>query len=105
MGLRDLFKRKAKKAKKKNMKVAKKKSIKKAPRPKKKVVRKTAKKSVKRKITKPAEINRNECPECGSGNVVISKVTGNTICQDCGAIFAGLMPEVEQKIEEVKNQS
>ena len=46
-----------------------------------------------------------ECPECGSRNVVISKITSNTICQDCGAIFAGLMPELEEKFEHAKKQS
>ena len=111
MGIRDLFikkkkvsrKKAKKKAPKPKKKAAKKKSVK-APKQSKKRVSK--KKAVKKRSApiKPVKINRNECPECGSANVVISEMTGNTICQDCGAIFAGLPPEVEQKIEEVKNQ-
>lgn len=83
------------------------KKIKKAPAKKKKAakpVKKTVKKAVVKVVKVKKPINRNECPECGSNNVVISNMTGNTICQDCGAIFAGLMPEVENKFQEVKQQ-
>lgn len=102
MGLKDLFRRK----KIKKIKLKSKALKKKAPKPKKKVIKKKALRKIKKRAVKekPVEINRNECPECGSDNVVIGKMTGNTICQDCGAIFAGLTPEVEKKFEEVKKQ-
>ncbi len=70
-----------------------------APRKKRKV--KTRGKAVKEA---PIRMNRNECPECGSVNVVISKITGNTICQDCGAILAGLPPDLEKKFVDAKKQ-
>lgn len=121
MKLADLFKLGKKKEQKKAMPKAKpkekakpakkaaapKKVVKQAKKPKDKP-KQIEKKPVEKKALKqekPSQpIKRNECPECGSLNVVISKMTGNTICQDCGAIFAGLPPDVEKKIEEVKNQ-
>ncbi|MFH1642219.1 MAG: TFIIB-type zinc ribbon-containing protein [Nanoarchaeota archaeon] len=79
--------------------------IKKKKGPKKtKVVKKVVKKKTIKPKTAHKELSKNECPECGSRNIVISQMTGNTICQDCGAIFAGLMPEIEQKFQEVKKQ-
>jgi len=72
---------------------------------KKKTVVKKGKKRASRVKKEPKEsISRNECPECGSVNIVISQITGNMICQDCGAILAGLTPEVEEKFVEVKKQ-
>ena len=114
MGLKELFRKKLKEVRKSvkatsASRKAPKKAVKrivsrKAP---KKAAPKATKKLVLKKAIKPGVVStasRSECPECGSVNVVISKMTGNTICQDCGAIFAGLIPEVEQKFEEVKNQ-
>jgi len=58
------------------------------------------KKSIKKRTKKKIEVDeepseRKECPECGSSNVIYSKISDNTICQDCGAIFAKLIPEEE----------
>jgi ribosomal protein S27E len=100
MKLRSLFKKK-KKAVKTVVKKKSPKPRKKAPK-KAKAVKKAPKKRVKKAAT--IEINKNECPECGSMNVVISKMTGNTICQDCGAILAGLPPDVEKQFANVKKQ-
>src|SRR3989344_6632654 len=111
MGLKELFRKKLKEVRKSvKAKSASRKAPKKAKRivsrkASKKAAPKASKKSALKKAILPVSTaSRSECPECGSVNVVISKMTGNTICQDCGAIFAGLIPEVEQKFEEVKNQ-
>ncbi len=74
----------------------------KKPRSRSKKRKSTRKKTGSVKSKKKSTIT--ECPECGSTNIVISKMTGNTICQECGAIFAGLPPDMEKKIEEVKKQ-
>lgn len=69
------------------------------------MARKKSSKRTKKRIEvdeEPAE--RKECTECGSNNVVYSKISDNTICQDCGAIFAKLIPEEERKFEKVKGQ-
>ena len=128
MKLKDLFKLGKKKPKAVKKKSAKKKAapkkVKKSPAKKKAAPKKTVKKSPKKikapkkvkkaaakkkatskkpfKPSKPIEINRNVCPECGSANVVISEITGNTICQVCGAIFAGLSIEMEEHMAKNK---
>ncbi|MBU0615993.1 MAG: hypothetical protein KJ601_07945 [Nanoarchaeota archaeon] len=66
----------------------------------KKVVKKTVKKVTKvskpLKATKPVS-TRKTCPECGSRNIIYSRITDRVICQDCAAIFASLVPEDEEK--------
>jgi len=90
----NFFKRKKKAEEPKERK----KKLKKAQKAKKKVKKKAIEPRKKpAKATAVQEINRNECPECGSINVVISQITGNTICQDCGAILAGLTPDLTKK--------
>ncbi len=66
------------------------------------------KKSSKKRAKKGIEVNeepaeRKECPECGSTNVIYSKISDNTICQDCGAIFAKLIPK-EEEFEKAKKR-
>ena len=61
------------------------------------------KKRTKKKEVKEEPLSK-ECPECGSTNVIYSKISDNTICQDCGAIFAKLIPEEEEKFERAKEQ-
>jgi len=66
------------------------------------------KKSIKKRTKKKIEVNeepaeRKECPECGSNNVVYSKISDNTICRDCGAIFAKLIPK-EEEFEKAKKR-
>ena len=74
---------------------------------------KSKKRAAKRKAKRTKEIAdikeneepfRKECPECGSTNVIYSKMNDNTVCQDCGAIFAKLIPEEEKKFERVREQ-
>jgi len=111
MKLKDIFKLGKKKPKSAKKKTSKKKAApkkvkkaapkKKAPAKKKISVKKAAPKKPF-KPTKPIEVNRNVCPECGSANVVISEITGNTICQVCGAIFAGLSVEMEEHLAKNK---
>jgi hypothetical protein len=74
---------------------------------KKTVKKKAAKKPLKKKkaISKPSKppkpvkpiTKRNSCPECGSFNIIYSKITDRVICQDCAAIFASLTPEDDEK--------
>ncbi len=45
-----------------------------------------------------------ECPECGSTNVIYDKEKDETICQDCGAVFAELDPKDEQEFEDAHDQ-
>ena len=70
---------------------------------KKKAAKKKTKTSAAKKGKKPEaetlRIPRDRCPECGSYNILHSKVTGQTICQDCAAIFEPLDPESEKKLE------
>lgn len=106
MKLGSLFKRKKKEPK---VAVKSKAPKKKTAAPKKKVSKAPKKKAKtasrkKRVVKEPVHINKNECPECGSLNVVISKITGNTICQECGAILAGLPPELEKQFVDAKKQ-
>ena len=42
----------------------------------------------------------NECPECGSTNIVHVEDKDEIVCKDCGAIFAELDPEDEKKFED-----
>jgi len=49
-------------------------------------------------------MKRNECPECGSSNIVVKEDTNQIICQDCGAIFEELMPEEEKKFKKARDQ-
>jgi len=44
---------------------------------------------------------KNECPECGSTNVIYKRVEDQLLCQDCGTIFEELSPEDEEDLEEV----
>jgi len=109
MGLRNLFRRKKKVVRVKKAVKTKEKAVthrKKVAR-KRKVPKKKGRRVTRKKAGKeaPVSIDRNECPECGSINVVISQITGNTICQDCGAILAGLPPELEKKFVDAKKQS
>lgn len=66
--------------------------------------KKASKRGAKKGVDAEEPIERKDCPECGSTNVIYSKIGDNTVCQDCGAIFAKLIPEEEQKIEKVKGQ-
>jgi ribosomal protein S27E len=104
MKLKNLFKMSKKREKANIIK-------KRAPKAKKKAVG-TKKAIHKRQVSKKTrikesniEVDRNQCPECGSLNVVISQITGNTICQDCGAILAGLPPDVEKQFANVKQKN
>lgn len=99
MKLKSLFKRKAKKVTKKKVAPKKKKT---APKAKKKAPKKQVSRKKKTVKDAPVNINKNECPECSSLNVVISQITGNTICQDCGAILAGLTPDLEKQMIRAK---
>ena len=65
---------------------------------------KVKKRTKKAEIEETGETFRKECRECGSTNVVFMSSTSQTICQECGAIFAPLAPEDEKKFEKVKEQ-
>ena len=67
-------------------------------------IKKRTKKAKKEEIEETSETFRKECRECGSTNVVFMSSTSQTVCQDCGAIFAPLAPEDEKKFQEVKKQ-
>ena len=49
-------------------------------------------------------IKKDECPECGSSNIIYKKEKDQIICKDCGAIFEQLNPEEEKKFEEAHKQ-
>ncbi len=40
-----------------------------------------------------------QCPQCGSSNVVYSEKKDEIICKDCGAITSELTPEMQKKLE------
>lgn len=47
---------------------------------------------------------KNECPECGSSNVIYNREQDQLVCQDCGTIFEELNPEDEEDLEEVADE-
>jgi len=47
---------------------------------------------------------KNECPECGSTNVIYKRNEDQLVCQDCGTIFEELGPEDEEELEEVMEE-
>lgn len=47
---------------------------------------------------------KKECQECGSAKVIYDKEKDESICQDCGAVFAELTPKEEKKFEEAHEQ-
>jgi len=49
-------------------------------------------------------IKKNECPECGSNNVIYNKKKQQIICRACGAIFEELTPKQEKKFESAHEQ-
>ena len=51
-----------------------------------------------------AKLKKDECAECGSGNVNYSKKTQQIVCKDCGAIFEELTPAEEKKFEKAHDQ-
>lgn len=77
------------------------------PKKKKKKTKKKAKKAKKKKVKKADEPvsrevkRRKDCPDCGSPNIIFEPATGQLICQDCGAIFEELPPELEKKYAKV----
>jgi transcription initiation factor TFIIIB Brf1 subunit/transcription initiation factor TFIIB len=55
-------------------------------------------------MTKEKIIKKNECPECGSNNVLFNEKKQQIVCRDCGAIFEELMPEEEKQFEKAHKQ-
>ena len=51
-----------------------------------------------------ARLKKNECAECGSGNVHYDKKREQIVCRDCGAIFEELTPAEEKKFEKAREQ-
>ncbi len=49
-------------------------------------------------------IKKNECPECGSGNVHFDDKRKQIVCRDCGVIFEELLPEEEKQFEKAHRQ-
>ena len=43
-----------------------------------------------------------KCPECGSDKVIHNK-KGELVCQDCGLVFAELVPEKEKQEEKASD--
>ena len=43
------------------------------------------------------------CPECGSTNIIHNEEKDEVVCQDCGAIFAELSKEAEEKFEKASD--
>ena len=41
------------------------------------------------------------CPDCGSDNIVYSRVREQIICRDCGLLFEPLSPDEEELFERV----
>ena len=41
------------------------------------------------------------CAECGSDNVIYDRERDQLICNDCGSIFEELIPDEEERYEEV----
>ncbi|MBI1970939.1 hypothetical protein HYS47_04275 [Candidatus Woesearchaeota archaeon] len=41
-----------------------------------------------------------QCPACGSDNVIFNKKRGETVCKDCKEIFAELSPDDERQFED-----
>ena len=39
-----------------------------------------------------------ECPECGSLNVIYSKFNSALVCRDCGVVFAGTVSRLKAKV-------
>ncbi len=42
-----------------------------------------------------------ECPECGSTNIICNSKKQQVICRDCGLIYEPLAPKEEEKYERV----
>ena len=53
---------------------------------------------------KKATIKKDECPECGSNNVLYNKKRQQIVCKDCGDIFEELTPDEEKKFEKAHEQ-
>lgn len=43
----------------------------------------------------------NECPECGSTNIICNQQRNQLICRDCGLIYEPMAPEKEEQFERV----
>lgn len=41
----------------------------------------------------------NQCPQCGSSNIIYSGQKDEIICKDCGAITSELTPDMQKKLE------
>ncbi len=55
-------------------------------------------------VAKMTKLKKDECAECGSGNVYYNKKTQQIVCRDCGAIFEELTPKEEKKFEKAREQ-
>ena len=42
-----------------------------------------------------------DCPECGSMNIICNKKRQQVICRDCGLIYSPMAPAREEKFERV----
>ncbi|MBW2972156.1 hypothetical protein KY359_03930 [Candidatus Woesearchaeota archaeon] len=70
--------------------------------PKKKVKKAKKGKSSEEEAPVSREVKRRkDCPDCGSINIIFDPETEQLICQDCGAIFEELPPDMEKRYAEV----
>ena len=70
----------------------------------KKTKTKVSKKSKAKKTGKKIDLSRvKECPECASSNIIYNERKDEIICQDCGAIFSELPPDLEKRFEKVSD--
>ncbi len=47
------------------------------------------------------ERNKRECAECGSDNVVYNREDDETVCNDCGSVFAELAGSDEDSFDDL----
>jgi transcription initiation factor TFIIIB Brf1 subunit/transcription initiation factor TFIIB len=43
----------------------------------------------------------DECPECGSMNIICNSKRNQLICRECGLIYEPMTPDEEEKFEKV----